>query len=99
MRLSQEHRAAIVRIVQELAGPSAEVRLFGSRTDDAARGGDVDLLIELAEEPADRDALERALYARIFRTLKGRPLDLLLVTPSSSRRPIHQHAQRTGVRL
>lgn len=46
MRLSPEQTRLILHIVAERAGAEARVLLFGSRTDDARRGGDVDLLIE-----------------------------------------------------
>ncbi len=46
MRLNNEQIAVIVEAVADLGGSDAEVFLFGSRVDDEARGGDVDLLIE-----------------------------------------------------
>ncbi len=88
MRLSPRHQEAIVRAVADLCGPRARVLLFGSRTDDSQRGGDVDLLVTLPEEPA-----------RIVRALDGRSVDLLLLTPSSPSQEIHKHALATGVPL
>jgi predicted nucleotidyltransferase len=44
MRLSQETLEAI-RAAVRAADPAAEVYLHGSRLDDAARGGDIDLLM------------------------------------------------------
>ena len=41
MRLNAEQTATIRRIVTENAGSDVEVRLFGSRLDDSARGGDI----------------------------------------------------------
>ena len=64
MRLSPTHRAAILRIVSDMCGPDARVRLFGSRVDDTKRGGDVDLLVELAAEPDDVFDLQRRLRRR-----------------------------------
>jgi predicted nucleotidyltransferase len=44
MRLTeQEHRDVVEAIA--LADPEAQVWLHGSRVDDAARGGDIDLLV------------------------------------------------------
>ena len=44
MRLTSEQHRDICQSVQE-ADPDAAVYLFGSRVDDAQRGGDIDLLV------------------------------------------------------
>lgn len=44
MRISPEERNFFIQKFKEIA-PSAKVYLFGSRADDAARGGDIDILI------------------------------------------------------
>ena len=41
MRLDPQHITAIKRLAAEQFGAGAQVRLFGSRVDDAARGGRV----------------------------------------------------------
>lgn len=99
MRLSQDHRAAILRIVSETCGPDARVRLFGSRTDDAQRGGDVDLLVELTAEPDDVFDLQRRLYARLLRALDSRPVDVLVLGPRTPRAAVHLEALQHGVIL
>lgn len=100
MRLSQAQRQAVVQAVAEACGPRARVRLFGSRLDDALRGGDVDLLVELADEladePADIPALQRQLYVKLLRALDGRAVDVLVVGPHTPRQPVHELAQREG---
>jgi predicted nucleotidyltransferase len=48
MRLSTEQTRQITRTVSQLTGGSADVYVFGSRLDDTARGGDIDLLLESA---------------------------------------------------
>ncbi len=45
MRLSAQHVAAIKRLAAEQFGAGVQVRLFGSRVDDTARGGVRFLLI------------------------------------------------------
>jgi predicted nucleotidyltransferase len=51
-RLTQEHRAGILRAVErasnEVGAAWQRVVLFGSRVDPSRKGGDIDLLIELA---------------------------------------------------
>lgn len=99
MRLSPEHRQAILRAVAETCGPQARVRLFGSRVDDSRRGGDVDLLVELPYDPVDVHALQRQLYVKLLRALDARPVDVLVIGPHTLRRPIHEEALRDGVML
>ena len=54
MRLSPAERRAIDTAAREAFPPGTRVMLFGSRTDDARRGGDIDLLIEPPQAwPAD----------------------------------------------
>lgn len=48
MRLAHGEIDTIVRIAREIYGFGVEVFLFGSRTDDSKRGGDIDLLIRNA---------------------------------------------------
>ena len=46
MRLTQEQTRLITQVVSQWAGEEADVYLFGSRLNDKASGGDVDLLVE-----------------------------------------------------
>jgi predicted nucleotidyltransferase len=47
MRLSQQTQQLIKAITQEIFGIDAQVKVFGSRLNVDARGGDIDLLVEL----------------------------------------------------
>ncbi len=96
MRLTPAQVALIKSAVADLAGPEARVRLFGSRLDDDARGGDVDLLLELPD-PVERPALLAArLAARISRGMDGRKVDVLLSPPNLETQPIHDIAIQEG---
>ena len=46
MRISEIQRQCIKEAVERQFGADARVLLFGSRVDDTARGGDIDLLVE-----------------------------------------------------
>lgn len=99
MRLTDAQRRAIVEETARLLGPDARVRLFGSRVDDSARGGDIDLLVE-TPAPVAQPALTAArLAVKIERGLDGRHVDIVLVTPESPALPIHDIARRHGMAL
>lgn len=102
MRLSEFERVQLKKAVLEIAGDRALVRLFGSRVDDARRGGDIDLLVELAE-PLDRAENPAWMTARIIaraQTYIGeRRIDVVLRDPASLELPIHQIARDSGVLL
>jgi predicted nucleotidyltransferase len=99
MRLTQTQIAAIRAIVLEQAGEEATVRLFGSRLDDAAKGGDVDLLVEVPHPVADPAPLAARIAGRISRSMEGRKVDVVLAAPNLLRLPIHDIARRQGVPL
>ena len=46
MRLTQQQTRLITQAVFRLAGEHAQIFLYGSRLNDNAKGGDVDILIE-----------------------------------------------------
>lgn len=85
--------------MRELAGDQASVRVFGSRLDDAARGGDLDLLLELDSSVENPALLASNVSARVSRLLGGRRVDVLVTAPNLLKLPIHDIALREGVRL
>jgi predicted nucleotidyltransferase len=96
MRLTDYQIQAIRRLAREVAGDQARVRVFGSRLDDTARGGDLDLMLELPE-PVDNPALMAArMAAKVSRTMSGRKVDVLLSAPNLMRLPIHDIAFEEG---
>ena len=76
--------------------PQGQVILFGSRTQDQLKGGDIDLFmqtsqpISLKQQMQANWELEVALDTRV---------DLLLCNPGESEEPIHTIAKRQGVRI
>ncbi|WP_375398492.1 nucleotidyltransferase domain-containing protein [uncultured Sphingomonas sp.] len=79
MRLKARDIEAIKKAARDVFGENASVRLFGSRTRDDLRGGDIDLLIEA-------DASERSEWRRIgdfrdalFRHIDEQKVDVVLV--------------------
>ncbi len=96
MRLTEEQIVAIRRLAVELAGDQVRVRVFGSRLEDTARGGDLDIMLELPE-PVDNPALLAAqMSARVSRAMHGRKVDVLISAPNLMRLPIHDVAFKEG---
>lgn len=96
MRLTDDQITALHLLTRDIAGEEARVLLFGSRLRDDARGGDVDLLVELPH-PVDNPALLAArISARAMRALNGRNVDVLLSAPNLRRLPIHDIALNEG---
>ena len=99
MRLTLDQRQIIQLAVREHAGPGARVTLFGSRVDENARGGDIDLLVESLVDVERPALLAATLAARIERALGGRKVDVLLQAPNLMVLPVHRVAKDTGVAL
>jgi predicted nucleotidyltransferase len=95
MRLRADDAQAIREETQR-ADPAAEIYLFGSRTDDAARGGDIDLLV-VSDQLNFRDLLQ--LRARILDRIGWQQLDLLVRRRGELEQPMAAAALQTGVKL
>ncbi len=99
MRLNANQVSIIKQSVAELAGPLAVVRLFGSRTNDAKRGGDIDLLVELPADVGNSIMLEAQIGARVSVRLEGQKVDVILKAANSTTLPIHRVAMAEGILL
>lgn len=101
MRLNEHQRGTIHETALEAFGPEATVRLFGSRVDDQARGGDIDLLVSTPlQDPADVVRAEMRFQALLQRRLGEQKIDVLVDYPSRRERPpIFRVAEQTGIPL
>ena len=78
MRLLDTQRQAIKAIVTEIVGPDSQVWLFGSRTDDTKKGGDIDLLISTEKIISNRVSVLCKLEGRFATVFGNRKIDVLL---------------------
>lgn len=76
MRFDPHQIEVILHCVYQQFGPHARVSLYGSRVDDAARGGDVDLLVETDVRATVH---QRALAAMHLKQALQWPVDLQVV--------------------
>ena len=74
MRLSTFQTRQILDCVRQQFNADAQVMLFGSRLDDTARGGDVDLPVETAQHPSVR---QRALATMALEQALNLPVDIV----------------------
>jgi predicted nucleotidyltransferase len=95
MRLTPGETTAIREEIARL-DPKAEVYLFGSRVDDASRGGDIDLLV-ISETLGFRDVLR--LRTRILDRIGWQQLDLVVRRRNQTDEPLAAIALETGIKL
>ena len=96
MRLSSLQQQTVVRLVKETAGDGARVWLFGSRLEDHARGGDVDLLLETPRPLAwlDRARLRMQLEQHLML-----PVDLVIRQQQEPWTPFQRIAREKALEL
>jgi len=96
MRLTLEQVGWILRIIHQQISSSADVCLFGSRLDDGAKGGDVDLLIGTNTEISlsERGKLKMDLEAKL-----GLPVDLVVQTRGVAPSPFQRIAKSRSIPL
>ncbi len=96
MRLKPEQVRFIKSTIARYFGEGARVWLFGSRVDDAKRGGDVDLFVQ-PDDPVDRYLLRMRCLSDLE---EGLPYPVDLVVEDAGRElPIYRLALAEGVLL
>jgi len=99
MRLTPAQIDTIKSTTQAVLGEGAQVTLFGSRVDDQAKGGDVDLMIEVHQTLQEPALIAARIASQISRAMQGRKVDVLLKAPNLLEQAIHRIAQQQGVAL
>jgi hypothetical protein len=99
VRLPPNYQSTITDVAAKVFGASASVWLFGSRLDDAAQGGDVDLLVKLESPTTDKAVLSARYNALLQQKLGLQKFDVLVIDPSTPLEQIHQQALLKGKRL
>ncbi|MBM3198685.1 MAG: nucleotidyltransferase domain-containing protein [Chlamydiae bacterium] len=93
MRLNAEEIAAIKAAVHKF-DPSAQIYLFGSRTDKQKKGGDIDLLV-LSKTLTLAHRLD--IKFELFRDFEDQKIDIVIAENDND--PFVQIALSTGVLL
>lgn len=99
MRITEGQAQSIKDIVASLIDPGVEVWLFGSRVDDYAKGGDIDILVVSKHDIDELVFVAAKISTQVSRLFHGRKTDVILQTPSVELSPIHTIAKETGIKL
>ena len=99
MRLSQQSQTIIHQAVFRRFGDRAQVRLFGSRLDDSAKGGDIDLHVRVQGEVGNPIWEASLLAAQLQRQLDGRKVDIRLLDEMHDVLPVDEVALSQGILL
>jgi predicted nucleotidyltransferase len=94
MRLTSAQIDTIKTTARNVLGEGAQVVLFGSRVDDLAKGGDVDLYVETAEP----DLMKKIRCKLQLQDQLDMPVDLI-VKPYGDQSAIALIAKKEGVAL
>lgn len=92
MRISSDTANQALNIITQQFGENVMVWLFGSRANDAKRGGDVDIYVESSSS----DLMQKIKCQSKLMDLFDLNVDLIVGNGS---KPIHRIAKETGVRL
>ena len=101
MRLSEKERESIKQAAKEVWGDKATIYLFGSRTDNTKRGGDIDLYIQLSELKSSRLLIHQkaSFLAKLDILIGEQKIDVIINTPDNEELPIIKTARNEGVIL
>ena len=99
MRLTPDQIEAIKGAARTVLGDGARVTLFGSRTNDARRGGDIDLMFETPRNLDNCVVVAGQLYVALIRSLGERKIDVVLKDAATAEAPVMRVARETGVAL
>ncbi|NQY79335.1 MAG: nucleotidyltransferase domain-containing protein [Candidatus Caenarcaniphilales bacterium] len=81
MRLSPEYVSVIKNSILEYI-PEAEIFLYGSRTDDSKKGGDIDLLVKVQQEP--ERIIKSQIKTQIFNKIGEQKIDIIYKCPEKN---------------
>lgn len=99
MRITPSEAKAIKETASAVFGGRVAVWLFGSRADDALKGGDIDLYIELPPEDYAYANVVR-FWCELIKRLGDQKIDVIInKIGESSHLPIHDVARTKGIRL
>mgnify|MGYP000167287197 CR=1 FL=1 len=97
MRITDKEKYLIIQYAKEIFGENNNLYLFGSRIDDAKKGGDIDLFLESDKGINMEQQVE--FIAKLYRNVTTRKIDLVVKNPLAADKPIYHTAKEEGILL
>ena len=91
------NRGSLKSSAMQVLGADIKVILFGSRLDNTAKGGDIDIFVQSQQNVSLRDQLK--ILAKIERDGIQRKVDLVVKTPHTPYKPIFVTIRKGAVVL
>lgn len=96
MRLTKQQQTIIRQTVASIAGANARIIMFGSRLDDNARGGDLDLLVECDDLLS---LMQRSRIKLVLESALVMPVDIIAIKRGLQPTAFQRIALATGAPL
>ena len=97
MRITEFEKNTIKNLAHVFYGNEAKVTLFGSRVDDAQKGGDIDIFIETTLNKGIETKLN--FLVQLENIIGEQKIDLVVKSPNTIDKPIFKIAKETGIPL
>ena len=100
MRIDSNNIKAIKEVTKTVFGDTATIRLFGSRTDDNKKGGDIDLLIQCSRSISRMELyqLKIRFLVQLKKIIGDQKIDVIIDHGQQRNSIIHQ-AYKKGILL
>ncbi len=100
VRISNQDKQSIITTFKQIFGDQAKLYLFGSRVDDAKRGGDLDLYIKLpAPINSDEKLNKKITFITKLNLLLGDQKIDVVINDTSDEKLIYRVAEIEGIKL
>ncbi len=99
MRLSEFEISSIKKLASQHFGPDVQVFLFGSRTNDNQRGGDIDLFIRHPFEQHLKISTKINFLTDLILQIGEQKIDVVLDNPVSRNSVFFQSINKTAIQL
>ncbi len=100
MRLNDNDIKSIKKVAKAVFGETAKIWLFGSRTDNKRKGGDIDLLIQCKQAISRSDLylLKIKFLVQLKKIIEDQKIDVF-IDNGHQQNIIYQQAYKQGIQL